>query len=56
MRTLRKRAKRAPKAKTPSQQFVDAAHRFEADRDEAAFQRRLAEIAKAKPADKKAKD
>lgn len=37
------------KATTQRQKFIEAAHMVEADKDEAAFEKRLKKIAKAKP-------
>ncbi len=36
-------------SKTQRQKFIEAAHMVEADKDEAAFEKRLKKIAKAKP-------
>jgi hypothetical protein len=46
-----RKAKRQPKRRVPStaQEAREAEHMFEADHDEAAFEKRLKKIAKAKP-------
>jgi hypothetical protein len=38
-----------PKAETPRQKLIEAAHMVAADHDEVAFEKRLKKIARAKP-------